>query len=206
VLCEAKNGRQITLPAYQTQALAVRLAGTAPLITNRFGPARLQRIADEQSGAAKTLPGAREPEAEFREALHAIDADAGRYGVPAAALKRALVRAGSLVGEPMTRTRCLVHVRGSLLEITGAAPVMRTDTVKLHGRSGSVWSIAYRPEFWPWEIEALLPFSPELGLTEERLLNMVRVAGIAVGIGAWRPECNGSHGTFAIAAAELRSL
>ena len=71
---------------------------------------------------------------------------------------------------------------------------MRSDTVVL---ARGITSIAYRPMFMPWEIEVPIVFNAGM-IRDAQILNLFNIAGFAVGIGAWRPECNGSFGQFAI--------
>ena len=72
---------------------------------------------------------------------------------------------------------------------------MWSDPVRLDG--DRVSSIAYRPEFTPWEIDVPAVFNATM-LSEAQLLNLVQLAGFAIGPGDWRPEKNGIFGTFMI--------
>ena len=72
---------------------------------------------------------------------------------------------------------------------------MRTDTVKIDG--GRTSTIAYRPQFWGWELDVPVVFNTNL-VSEAQLLNLVQLAGFSIGIGDWRPERNGTFGTFSI--------
>ena len=95
----------------------------------------------------------------------------------------------------MTVLRGVINIVSDLLEIKGSKPQMRSDTVKLNG--GKVSSIAYRPMFFPWEMDVPVIFNATM-MSESQVLNLFQIAGFAIGIGDWRPEKNGTFGQFLI--------
>lgn len=200
------EAKTIEIPEIKLTRLVVTIAGETPLITHRFGERARKAIEDKQQGAARTAKPPREPEAEFRDALYVIgdrcDHDCGDhadlhiYGFPTAGIKKALVSAGGrFADETMTILRGVINVQGDLLQIRAPAPRMRSDTVRID--DGKTSSIAYRPEFWPWEMDLPLVFNANL-LTDAKVLNLVQLAGFSIGIGDWRPEKNGTFGQFSI--------
>lgn len=173
--------------------MVVSIIGQTPLITNRFGEKAMQQIEDKQQKKAKVAKEARKPEEEFADHLHPIGKD--KYGFPAVGIKKALVVAGGrFADEKMTHLRGAINVMGDLIEIMGAKPTRRSDTVRL---SNGVASIAYRPQFFPWSMDVPVTFNAGI-IGESQIVNLFQLAGFAVGLGAWRPECNGVFGQFVI--------
>lgn len=186
--------KTIEIPEIKLQRLIVTIEGQTPLITHRFGERARKQIEDKQQGAARTAKPPREPESEFRDSLYVIQE--GVYGFPAAGLKKALVYAGGrFADEQMTVLRGVINVQGDLLAIRAPEPRMRSDTVRIDG--GKTSSLAYRPEFWPWEMDVPVVFNATM-LTESKVLNLFQMAGFSIGIGDWRPEKNGTFGQFSI--------
>lgn len=205
-MAEAKT---IEIPEIKLIRLVVTIRGETPLITHRFGERARKLIEDKQQGVARQAKPPREPEAEFRDSLYVIgercEHDCGDhaeqhiYGFPTAGIKKALVAAGGrFADETMTILRGVINVQGDLLQIRAPAPRMRSDTVRIDG--GKTSSIAYRPEFRPWEIDVPTVFNANL-LTEVKVLNLFQLAGFSIGIGDWRPEKNGTFGQFSIGGA-----
>lgn len=189
---------EIMIPAVQIGRAEIHLRGLTPLLTNKFSPTALQEMEDKQMKRAKVEKAPRDPDAAFREALHIIDERVGRYGFPASGMKKALVAAGyRLGGEQMTKLRAVFSIEAELLEIGAPAPAMRKDPVHL---SAGPWTIAYRPEFWPWEIVVPVLYMTSM-VTLEQLINLFRLAGMGIGIGCWRPETNGLFGQFEVTGA-----
>lgn len=191
--------RTIEIPEIKLDRMTVNVQGTSPLLTNRFGEKAIEAIESKQQKKAKGVKEARDPDAEFREKLHVIEEATGnkpaKYGYPSIGIKKCLVVAGGrFADEKMTHLRGAINVLGSLIEIKAPTPTMRTDTVRLQG---GITSIAYRPQFWPWEMEIPLVFNASI-IGPSQILNLFQIAGFAVGFGAWRPELNGVFGQFVL--------
>lgn len=192
--------RTIEIPEIKLDRMTVRIVGTSPLLTNRFGENAITSIENKQQKKAKGVKEARDPNAEFVEKLHVIKAGHegkldGTYGYPSIGIKKCLVVAGGrFADEKMTHLRGAINILGALIEIKSPPPTMRTDTVRLQG---GVTSIAYRPQFWPWEMEIPVVFNAGI-IGPAQILNLFQIAGFAVGVGAWRPELNGVFGQFVL--------
>lgn len=186
--------KAIVIPPINLQKMAVPIVGITPLLTNRFSEASIASIEDKQQKKAKLVKDARNPEAEFHAAAHLIAK--GVYGFPAGGIRKALVAAGGrFAAEKMTHLRGALNILGDLIEIKAPAPIMRSDTIRLQGTKSSM---AYRPQFDPWTMEVPVVFNASI-IGQEQVLNLFQIAGFAVGIGAWRPECNGTFGQFQLA-------
>lgn len=186
--------KTIEIPALNLRAMVVNIKGETPLLTNRFGEKARQKIEDKQQKKAKGAREARVPEEEFMDACHVLPG--GGYGFPAVGIKKALVVAGGrFADEKMTHLRGVINIMGDIIPIiTPAPPKMRTDTVRLQT---GVTSIAYRPQFDPWAMEIPVRFNASI-ISDAQILNLFQIAGFAVGLGAWRPECNGVFGQFTL--------
>jgi hypothetical protein len=183
----------IEIPEIKLARIVVGIKGETPLLTNRFGESKRKAIEEKQQKKARGAREARVPEEEFQEACHLIRE--GIYGFPASGIKKSLVVAGGrFADEKMTHLRGVLNVMGDFMEIKGPVPTMRSDTVRL--RDGTA-SIAYRPQFFPWEMEVPIVYNAGL-IGPAQILNLFQIAGFAVGIGAWRPESNGVYGQFSL--------
>lgn len=181
----------IEIPEIRLGHIVVSIDGTTPLITNKFGEKARRNIEEKQQKKARGAKEARNPEEEFMDALHIIGD--GKYGFPSVGIKKALVAAGGrFTDEKMTHLRGVINIMGDLIEIQGPEPTMRSDTVRLQGK---VTSIAYRPQFMPWRMEVPVAFNAQI-ISDAQILNLFQIAGFSIGIGCWRPECNGVYGQF----------
>lgn len=191
--------RIITIPELNTRNLIVTIRGLTPLLQNRFSEEAQREIADKQEGRAGTgtRKPPRDPEALTAAATHAISPE--RYGHPSRGIKRALVAAGGrFAGLTMTHLRGILTIPDAFVEIEGPPPVRDSHPVCIPG-SGT-WTIAHRPRFDTWQMHVPVRYMADL-ITEAQIVNLFRLAGFSIGIGADRPENNGTHGQFEVVGA-----
>jgi hypothetical protein len=226
----------IVIPAIKRATMRIDIKFLTPLITHAWDPKIIQEMIDKRikggvsANSRKTHREPKNPEDDFYAGLYWVSEypgklpldqipaaiENGRFGVPAQALKNAIVSAGALVdGVHMTYLRKVLHIEElDLLEIKGppptkrtdrtllgARPVMRTDMVRLGSGLSKVPDVRHRPMFEQWSMEVPITFLKDrIGPAE--LVNLINLAGYAVGIGDWRPECNGVFGRFEVAEAK----
>ena len=198
----ADNGREMVTDEAEARLYELELAtmevpvvGVTPFLAHRFSEEAQRAIADNQSGSHRAKKAPRQPEREF--ALCQYRLPDGRHGIPAAALKRSLVRACSYVdGLAMTVAEGAMQVMGgAILPFDRHTElVMQADRVVI-GRK--ITSVAYRARYDEWEITVPVRFQANV-VSPERLVNLFEIAGFAVGVGDWRPQCHGSFGMFEV--------
>lgn len=210
--CMAKEQevKLITIPQIQLGRMTVRIGSVTPLIVNKFREDSREQIEKKQQKKARVEKEARDPFKEFQGSLHVIEMGqpdekakkivGGKYGFPSEGLKKSLVVAGGrFADETMTVLRGVLNIPLDLIPIEGSDPEMRSgDFVVLNGGKTS---IAYRPMFREWRMTVPVMFMKGM-IKEEQILNLFQMAGFAVGIGAWRPEKNGTFGQFEILGGE----
>jgi hypothetical protein len=182
---------EIKRPNLQTRKLTIY--GTAPLIQHKWSEKAKKQILDNQMKKAKEALAAKDPQQDYEDSIYKLPG--GRYGFPAVAFKSAAVRAGKLLGLPMTDARQMFFVVADEedLVIINGHPSPREDMVKIPGTV----DIRYRAEFREWSAVLTVRFNADL-ISEEQVMNLFESAGFSVGVGEWRPEKNGMFGTFTL--------
>lgn len=188
----AEQGK-VKLHNIEINNIVVTVKGSTPLICDRFSEKAKGQIEGKQQKKGDMGKGARDPEAEFKNALYVKDD--GNYGFPAIAFKKAMVRAAKFTDDAMTDMRGAFHVIGDLLPIRSEdEPSMRSDRVNI-GRGTT--SIAYRAQFKDWEMDIPIRYNAKF-ISAEKIINLLQLAGFAVGVGAWRPQNDGQFGMFEV--------
>lgn len=190
------SSTEIIIPELTSKLVEVTVKGITPLLCNRFSEASAAKLVGAQGDAPKLKKEARRPADEFEGSIYRLDG--GGYGFPAIAFKRAMVTAAKrFTDEAGTRIEGIVTVPGDLLEVRSpSGPIQRMDRV-VHGGMTKVTNVAYRSQFTDWEVTVPIVFLDRF-LSLSQVLNLVKTAGITVGIGAWRVEKKGSFGQFGI--------
>lgn len=189
------------------------LRGTAPLIQHKWSEKAKEMMLNAQMRKTSTGREAKNPDQDFLDGIYLMPGgkyptisgpcpgqaysvfheDGGPYGFPSIGFKNAFVRAGTYMNEKMTFLRGVFHVRNELTLITGH-PQPRQDMVRLAMNKAD---IRFRPEWTEWEAHLEIELNLS-AISIEKLFNIANMAGFSVGIGEWRPERNGSNGTFAV--------
>ena len=189
----------IAIDRIAEETLRVPILGVSPLIVHKFSEKAKRQMLDATQGR-RTPKEPKDPQAEYEACFYKL-ADDG-FGFPADAFKQATVGAARFYGKQLTMTalKQFIFFRGEigddgrqLVRIEGE-PQMREDVVRV-GRGGS--DLRYRPQFFPWN--AILEVSYFTAtLTRESVLSLIDAGGLAIGVGEWRPEKDGTFGTYRI--------
>ena len=119
------------------------------------------------------------------------------FGLPSVAFKAAAIRGAKSLGLVMADMRGAFHIEGEFVPIDGTRS-MRSDMVRI---SHSTSDIRFRPEFLHWRTTLPVTFNAN-AVSVDELLNMFHAGGFSCGVGEWRVERDGNHGTFAVEALE----
>ena len=184
----------IVLPQFDTRTIRIRLEGTSSLITHAWSEKAKRMMRDKQMGKATAGKETKDPEKEMEDAIYRTPC--GKPGVPAISFKNAAVTACTSLGKAITKVaaRQAFHVLGDIIAIEGDY-YPREDMVRVGMGTAD---IRYRPCWDKWAVEIDVRFNARV-ISAEQVVNLFNVAGFAVGICEWRPECSGQMGCFKVA-------
>ena len=194
---EAKSAAKTASPVIETLPtvyLALEVKGTAGLIQNCFSQKAVEEMLRKHMG----LPVTREkkvPSACIERAT--IRNTEGAVCIPPTAFKKAMLTASTLMkGKKKTHLKQQLYVCGNSIPIEYSQMVPRMDMVRTSGMSRTP-DVRFRPMFEDWSAKLLLQFTDDLPV--QTIIEMLSRAG-HVGIGEWRPEKDGTFGTFEVTA------
>lgn len=194
---EAAVDVAVQIPAIQTEIFKLHIVGTSPLICHRFSTKAKEMMLTPKTlrvSASKRAP--RNPEESFKESLYPVPGKKNAYGFPSSGFKKAAVSACRQIDTVnMTFVRGAFFVMQDLVEIDGK-PSIREDIVRLNGKTADV---RYRAEFKEWSATLMIRYNKG-AISKEQIINLLNIAGFAVGVGEWRPERSGAYGMFEVKA------
>jgi len=170
----------------------IEITGTASLICHKWSEKAKKEMLDKQMKKAKSGREARNPEQDYKDSLYVLEN--GEYGFPSIAFKAAIVRAGTYADMKMTYLRGAFHINDEFVKIDGT-PTMREDMVRVGMGTAD---LRYRGEFKSWKATLPILYNAK-AISLEQISNLIMIAGFSVGVGEWRPEKDGQHGTFMLA-------
>ncbi len=205
-----KESVGIELPKLDIRLMEVVVMGDSPLIVHAWSQKAKLEMLGKQMKQAKGAKEAKDPRADFEASLYKLAG--GGYGFPSVGFKNAAVTAcTSVAGITKVAARQAFHIlgedvdvqgafegtkaRNNLVRIEGGEPQMRADMVRVGMGTAD---LRYRGEFADWHAKLLVRYNGNV-LSESQILNILNVAGFAVGVGEWRPEKDGMSGMFHVA-------
>lgn len=200
---DALNSAQ-TLVIEQPNILSVGLevSGTADLIQNRFSQKSVEQMLRKHMGISVQRESKKPREVLEDATVYNVD---GKVAMPPTGFKLAMISAASqLKGLKKTQLRTALFVEGNSVVIKYREMVPRMDITRTSG-IGRVPDIRFRPSFQDWTARLVIQFSDVL--TVQTVVDLLNRAG-SVGVGEWRPEKNGTFGTFKVTRhiSELKEL
>jgi hypothetical protein len=192
----------VKLIALDIQGLEVPIVGTAPLIMHRFAEKARKQIEDKQQKKASAPKEARDPAQDVRDSCHVIKGTAMEpgcvYGIPAVAFKGAAVSACTHVDMTKVFARGAFFVDSEpgtdLVPIEFDHVVERCDFVTV---GMGTRDLRYRPEFHGWRAVLKIRYNAS-SISPDQIVNLINLAGFSCGVGDWRPERDGQHGTWKV--------
>jgi hypothetical protein len=196
---------KVVVKDFGTETICVTVEGTSPLIMHKWSEKTIREHNDKKLGLnPKPKREIADPQTEYEAAIYRLED--GTPGFPATAFKLAATRAASFFGFKMTEFRPLTFFGGSgvdqLVPIIGE-PKMREDIVRVGGKGKGTGTMdtRWRAEFWPWSAKLTIRYISSV-MTAEQVVNIINASGMN-GIGEWRPEKDGTFGTFRVVEAEM---
>jgi len=194
------NSVQIQAPRLERAVFGI--IGTAPYVQNKFSRKAMEQIKQTQMAGSTARKGKkREPkdfQRAYEEAIHR--STEGWYGIPAPAIRSAMISACRLVGFQMTKAKLAVFVEPDgfdaddgtpLVRITKGEPIYHEAAVR---NENGVVDLRARPMWLPgWEADVQIVYDADL-FTLEDVANLLLRAGQQVGIGEGRPDSKNSTG------------
>lgn len=174
-------------------SLCVEVEGTAPIIQNCFSQKAVEEMLRKHMGLSvqreKKVPAECIERATVRNTEDVIC-------IPPTGFKKAMLTAAMQVkGLKKTQLRCTLFVEGGSIPFNYSRMVPRMDMVRLSGQ-GRTPDVRFRPMFEDWKARINILF-PE-SVPAQTVVDLLNRAG-NVGVQEWRPEKDGTFGTFVVA-------
>jgi|TARA_X000001388_G_scaffold35986_2_gene25454 hypothetical protein len=181
------------------------LTGSSPLVQNRFKGVTEKELIQQQSSVTK-IKGQHKPrdfDAEWKDAMYYIERNEqdiykSRFGLHAAGLRNALIRACSIVGIEMTKARMsLFVVQDGIDELKGEPLIEVFGKPEQHIMrsviSMGTTTLSCRAMFKEWEIRPTLKWDADQ-FDLQSVTNLLVRVGIQVGLGEGRNSSKKSSG------------
>lgn len=216
---------EIQIPKPNIKETRIQIDGETSLIYHAWAQKAILMMLNKQlKTAASNKREAKNPAAEVMDTFY-VDSK-GNIAFPTLCLKQAMVNAArNIEGLTMTILRGAIFVEDE--KVTGMTPIyvdkklltlkevtesiQKQDDKKVFDTDdkGEYWrrdmvrvgmgsaDIRFRGEILNWSMRPKIRWNDDV-LSIEQVINLLNTAGFACGLGEWRPEKNGDHGTFSV--------
>lgn len=191
----------VTLQRIKRETAHIEVVGTAPLIVHNWSEKARKEMLDKQMGK-KVVKQRKDPQSDYEASMYRFED--GRHGFPIMGFKAATVKGGGRIfGKAVKMTELRqnftfiadgIDAAGmQLVTIKSDEPVLREDMVRVGMGTAD---IRYRAEYRNWSALLKIQFVPDL-IDLQSVVALVDAGGTC-GVGEWRPEKNGSFGTYEV--------
>lgn len=211
----AATSAEIRLQRLELETAVIEIEGTNPLIVHQWSEKAKRMMLAAQQGK-KTPKTAKDPHQDFLDSLYRFGGTDRQnllpldtHGFPVAGIKAAAVKGSA---RAFGKSVKMTELRQSLLFLADGMgddglqltrlvvptePTPREDMVRVGMGTAD---IRYRGEYATWKAVLRVQYLPNV-IDLESVVAIVDAGGLN-GIGEWRPEKNGSFGTFKVSAFE----
>lgn len=188
----AANASSFVIQQPTILSISLEVEGTADLIQNRFSQKAVEEMLRKHMGISVQREKKKPREVLEDATIYNTDR---RVCVPPTAFKSAMIAAASqLKGLKKTELKTVLFVQGNSIPITYREMLPRMDMTRLSG-IGRTPDVRFRPSFQDWKARMTIQFGDTLSV--ETVVDLLNRAG-RVGVGEWRPQRNGTFGTFRV--------
>lgn len=176
----------------------VKIKGVTPYMQNRMDDQKLEQWEKNRKHIIERPEVAHEDV--VRAEYHCYRNQGGKCYIPADHLRMSFVNGGGYLKSKVgTKTKSMKSIIAAMF-IVSPEEILLPDYDVIDKRSAvnrniKARIITVRPKWSTWNAEFTLEIG-EKTITKETIVELITTTGNYVGIGSYRPECNGSFGRF----------
>ena len=190
----------VSIKPAKIEVAKFKIIGTAPYVQARFSAKAMQMMhAKHVAGSTankKKHREARDFDDDYKQAMH-ISTD-GWIGIPAGAIRAAMISACRLVGFKMTLAKLSVFVAADGYDKVDGVPLIRIEgkpeaiEMAVRNQTGVI-DLRVRPMWREWEAVVKINYDADQ-FTVGDVTNLLQRVGLQVGLGEGRPDSRESAG------------
>lgn len=182
----------------RTITVPIRAYPGSTLLMNKMSDETRNSMIDKVTGKAVDKKKIRDLNQECKDRVHYTDD--GKPGLPATYFKGAIVEAATYDENLNKKIAKSIQVMGNVIPLVYKKQGINKAITYDSGMSKAPRE-TWRPEFHEWSCKVDVTFNSNI-ISPEQIVNLFKLAGAHIGVGAWRPYTlksgGGSHGMFEI--------
>ena len=206
-----KINERVEISAPKMRTVNFKIEGTAPLVMNKFSHKAKEQMMKIMEAGSQSKKGSKREANDFNEcyesATYRNGSRKGWIGLPATAIRSAMVRACSLVGFTMTHAKLGLFIEADGVDFEDGTPLIKLNgeprklEAKVRNDNGGA-DIRIRPMFEKWDAAVRIRYDEDM-FSSADVANLLLRVGLQVGLLEGRPSstksCGMGWGLFKIA-------
>lgn len=197
----AKKGKNaVGVHKLDKKRIQVPVQGVTPLLMEKMDP-RVAKTYDKKKSHKTVKEDTRSEKEKVQDKIH--HTEDGNIGFPAAGFKQGMVEVAPNLDLYKKTVRGSVRVVGNIIPIDYEEQTVNEAIGKTAGRSQSP-RLILRPEFRNWKCTLEIMYDAG-SISAEQIVNLLNHAGFHMGLGGWRPQCDGSYGQYEVTVDDVQN-
>lgn len=189
---------QVTPINLQSLTLNLRAMSGSTLLMNKYSDKERDLMTKKQTGQTTEKKKIRNLDEEVEAKKHKTSD--GEIGFPAAGFKAAFVEAAPYMEGMDKKLASSIQIMGGIIPLKYKKEQVNKAVTTDSGMSKAPRE-TWRPEFVDWSVELNIQYNASQ-ITAQQIVELAKLAGFHIGVGAWRPYTKksngGNHGMFTV--------
>lgn len=192
-----KEVKRVSVEPIQLATMTLKIVAipNSTLLMNKMSDSTRNQMIARTTGQTTEKSKFRDLKKECEDKIHYDEK--GDIAFPTDAFKKAMVEVAPYL-EDMDKKRA----KGSFQILGSYTPLKyKKQTInKAVTRDSGITKApreTWRPEFHDWSCTLNIQYNAQQ-ITPLQIIELAKLSGFHIGIGAWRPQCSGSHGLYTI--------
>lgn len=189
---------QVTPINLQSLKLNLKAMEGSTLLMNKYSDKERDLMTKKQTGQTTEKKKIRNLDDEVAAKKHYTSDE--KIGFPAAAFKAAFVEAAPYMEGMDKKLASSIQIMGGVIPLKFKKEAVN-KAVTIDSGSTKAPRETWRPEFFEWSVELNIQYNASQ-ITAQQIVELAKLAGFHIGVGAWRPYTKksngGNHGMFTV--------
>lgn len=187
--------RELHVEQTKIATIKVKIVGTSPLLQNALSERKIAKILGKGIGEPSKKNEPRDIKREVEEAKHKLPN--GKIFIPAYAFKAGIVEMTPYFENVNKKMMAGVQVLPVQIPIKYKSEEINRDVGRNQYMGKKIPVVIFRPQFNDWSCELIIKFDESL-ISPDRIVALLKKAGLQDGVGDFRPQRGGLYGMYEV--------
>jgi small-conductance mechanosensitive channel len=189
--------QKVTIEPIQLATMTLNIVSlpNSTLLMNKMSDSTRNQMIARTTGQSTEKAKYRDLKKESEDKIHYDEK--GKIAMPTDAFKKAMVEVAPYLNDmDKKRAKGSFQIMGNYTPLKFKKQTINKAVTRDSGISRAPRE-TWRPEFEDWSCKLLVQYNFQQ-ITPLQIIELAKLSGFHIGVGAWRPQCSGSHGLYTV--------